>query len=107
MASRLPVASVAKNSMTTRSLSLLACISAAFRGVDFAQRLARDACRIDSCRHTTVDGDLQQYRADLIASGAVGERTFDVQLQLVGAIQETEHRDVDQTAVAVGKRRIA
>src|SRR5262245_5927631 len=103
--SRSPELRVAKNSRYRRSYSLFGltiadCSSARGGGVDFGERLARDAHRVDAGRNAAVDGDLQEDLADLLARDAVRERALHVQLELVRAIERGDHGEVDQTPVA-------
>src|SRR5688572_24943394 len=62
--------------------------------VDLAERFLRDPERVDGRRHAGVDRDLEQHLADLVLSRAVADRAFDVDLELVRAVQRAQHRDV-------------
>src|SRR6185503_1485359 len=66
--------------------------------LELAERFSGDAERVDGCGHAGIDRDLQQHLADLRLRRAVADRAFDVDFQLVRAIQRAQHRDVEQAA---------
>src|SRR5262245_58416950 len=66
--------------------------------VDFRERLARDAERVDAGRHAAVDRDGEEDLANLIARDAVGQRALHVHFQLVRTIEGADHREVEHAA---------
>src|SRR5215831_21148995 len=64
------------------------------RVLHLGKGLAGDAEAVDAGRHPGVARDLQQDLLDLFLRHAVVERRFDVQLELVRAVQCRDHRDV-------------
>src|SRR4051794_27477072 len=61
---------------------------------DFVERLARIPEGIDSRGDAAIDADLQQDLLDLVLGHAVLQSALDVQLQLMGPPQCTEHRQI-------------
>src|SRR5690606_20314136 len=55
--------------------------------------------------HAAVDGGLQEYFLDLVLRQAIVDGAAHVQLQLVRAVQGSDHRQVQQRSVAAAQPR--
>src|SRR3954468_10671684 len=71
--------------------------------VYFLEGVARDAEAVDPSRNAAIDGDLQEDLLDLLLGKAVFQRRLDVQLQLMGAVERADHRQIDNAAAATVK----
>src|SRR3954453_21832651 len=66
--------------------------------VDLREHLARDPKTVDRSRHATIDCDLHQDLADLVAADAVGECALQMRAEFVLTIEDRDHRDVEHAA---------
>src|SRR5690349_6713142 len=62
------------------------------------ESLARDAEGIDARRDAALDRDLQEHLEDLGPRQAVAQRSLDVDLELVRAIEGAQHGEVEEAA---------
>ena len=60
---------------------------------------------LDTCRHSGVDGDLDQRVAQLVERAPVAQRAAEVRLELLRPVQSGEQAEVVEAALAIGQAR--
>jgi hypothetical protein len=66
--------------------------------VEFLEHVHHRLERIEAGRDAAIDAGLQQDFLDLVTCDAVGQRALHMQLQLGGAVEGGEHREVQHRA---------
>jgi hypothetical protein len=65
------------------------------------QDLFRNAETLDTGRDPAVDGNMNEDGSQLVPAPAIADRTAEMQLPLVHAVERRNHAEVQQTALPV------
>src|ERR1700716_4309706 len=70
----------------------------------FAQHCFREAKTVHADRNTAIDRDLREHRADLVRREPVAQCAADVSLEFLHFSERVDHAEIENRALARGKR---